>query len=263
MSYLMANQPSELERLQVQSRVWEPAGERLLAQLGDGQGRRALDVGCGALGWLRVLARWVGASGEVVGTDLDETLLAAAQASCTQEGFASVHLVRDDYFATSLPTGSFDLVHLRFQICPLGRAQEQVAIAHTLVKPGGWVVLEDPDAGSWREHPVAPAAEHLRELIVEAFARAGGDFNAGRRLPEYLRAAGIAPSIQVACVALEPGHPYLQLPLQFATSLRPRLLALAPEGELDRLMETARTELADLARWGTPFTLVQAWGKAM
>jgi hypothetical protein len=36
MSYLMAGQQSELERLHLQSRVWEPAGEWLLSRLGDG-----------------------------------------------------------------------------------------------------------------------------------------------------------------------------------------------------------------------------------
>jgi hypothetical protein len=45
-SYLLANQPSELERL----------------QLADGTGGRALDVGCGAMGWLRILSEWVGPS---------------------------------------------------------------------------------------------------------------------------------------------------------------------------------------------------------
>ena len=53
--YLMAGQQSELERLQLQSRVWEPAGQILLARLPSGSGLRVLDVGCGAMGWLRVL----------------------------------------------------------------------------------------------------------------------------------------------------------------------------------------------------------------
>ena len=65
--YLLADQPSELERLQLQSLVWEPSGRHLLAKLGDGSGLRALDAGCGALGWLRVLSEWVGPSGQVVG----------------------------------------------------------------------------------------------------------------------------------------------------------------------------------------------------
>lgn len=123
-------------------------------------------------------------------------------------------------------------------------------------------MLEDPDAGSWRENPLAPSASRLRELILEAFARAGGDFDSGRRLPEYLRDEGIAPTVAAEVVALEPGHPYVQLPVQFAESLRPRLLALVDEAELDRLLDAARTELGESTRWGTTFTLVQAWGRA-
>ena len=65
----------ELERLRLQSRVWEPAGRELLGDIGDGRGLRALDVGCGALGWLRLLSKWVGPGGSVVGTDVAPQLL--------------------------------------------------------------------------------------------------------------------------------------------------------------------------------------------
>ena len=51
--YLLAGQASEVERLQLQSRVWEPAGRALLSQLGSGDGLSALDVGCGCFGWSR------------------------------------------------------------------------------------------------------------------------------------------------------------------------------------------------------------------
>jgi hypothetical protein len=76
-----------------------------------------------------------------------------------------------------------------------------------------------------------------------------------------LRSVGIKPEIWVECLALAPGHPYLQLPVQFATSLRPRLLQLVDESELDELMEQSRSDLAAPSRWGTTFTLVQAWGR--
>jgi SAM-dependent methyltransferase len=260
-SYLLADQAAERDRLRLQSRVWEPAGERLLARLGDGGGLRALEIGCGAMGWLRILSPWVGPAGDVLATDVDERMLAAAKELAAEDALGNVTLVRDDYFASTLPAASFDLVHLRFQVAPLGRGPEQVAIAGRLAKPGGWVVLEDPDTGSWRENPLAPSAAHLRGLIVEAFGRAGGDFDAGRRLVEYLRGVGIEPDIAAECLALPPGHPYLQLTAQFATSLRARLLALVEEPELDRLIEAARAELADPGRWGTTFTLVQAWGR--
>ena len=100
--YLLADQPSELERLQLQARVWEPSGRQLLTKVGDGSGLRALDVGCGALGWLRILSEWVGPSGQVVGTDIDERLLDAARAFLEEEGIANVELAVDDLFDSKL-----------------------------------------------------------------------------------------------------------------------------------------------------------------
>src|SRR5215207_9987898 len=132
-NYLLANQPSELERLQLQSRVWEPAGRQLLSKLSDGSGRHALDVGCGALGWLRILSDWVGPSGRVVGTDIDESLLGAARSLVEAEGISNVELVVDDLFDSSLEPDSFDLVHARFVIAPLGRGRQQVELYRRLV----------------------------------------------------------------------------------------------------------------------------------
>lgn len=60
-------------------------------------------------------------------------------------------------------------------------------------------------------------------------------------------------------VALPPGHPYLRLPLQFATSLRPRLEALIGKANLDDLVRQAEVELGRPGTWGTTFTLVQAY----
>ena len=54
--YLLAGQLSELERLQLQSRVWESTGRQLLSQLDGGTGGRVLDVGCGVMSWLRILS---------------------------------------------------------------------------------------------------------------------------------------------------------------------------------------------------------------
>ena len=259
MSYLMAGRLSELDRIQLQSRVWEPAGERLLAELGDGAGRRALDVGCGSLGWLRLLSRWVGPDGTCVGTDSDERMLTAARTFVADERLAGVELVQDDLFDSALAAGSFDLVHARFQLAPLGRVDEQLTSYVRLLRPGGVLVLEDPDTSSWRYEPDAPACTELIGLILESFEAAGGDFDAGRREFGLLSAAGLHPQVRAEIVALPPGHPYLQLPLQFAASLRPRLLGLVAVHELDRLIGLAEAELSEPARWGMSFTLVQTW----
>ena len=154
--YLLAGQASELERLQLQSRVLEPSGRRLLKEIGDGDASRALDVGCGVHGWLRALSEWVGPDGEVTGTDIDEAMLAAADQFVTEKDLRNVGLVKDDLFASELEPDSFDLVHARAEICPLGRGHEQMQTYVRLARPGGTIVLEDPDTGSWHYNPPAP-----------------------------------------------------------------------------------------------------------
>jgi SAM-dependent methyltransferase len=257
--YLLAGQLSELERLQLQSRVWEPAGRSLLAELPNGSGRRALDVGCGVMGWLRLLSKWVGPTGEVVGSDYADNFLAAARSLVERENLSRVKLVKDDLFQSCLPPQSFDLVHARFEIAPLGRAEEQLAIYRRLVKPGGWIVLEDPDTASWRLHPSTPSVERLIAAIGQAFQAAGGSMDAGRELPALLRTLGVEPSIRAQVVALPPGHPYLRLPLQFAQALETRLVALLGREELAALLREVEHALNAPGTWGTTFTLIQAF----
>jgi SAM-dependent methyltransferase len=259
--YLLAGQASELERLQLQSRVWEPSGRRLLQEIGDGRGSRAVDLGCGVLGWLRVLSEWVGPDGEVTGTDVDEAMLAAADGFVTEEGLRNVGLVKDDLFASELEPNSFDLVHARYEIAPLGRANEQMESYLRLARPGGTIVLEDPDTGTWHFNPAAPALERLIALIKEAFRVSGGDLDAGRKNLHLLREFGIEGSVSADVVALPPGHSYLRLPLQFATSLEERLLSLVSADELHALRDQGEAELQEPRRWGTTFTLLQCWGR--
>ncbi len=258
--YLLGDQPSELERLRLQSLVWEPTGQQLLSKLHGGSSARALDFGCGALGWLRILSEWVGPSGQIVGTDIDESLLGAARSFLDAEGISNVELVVDDVFESKLEPRSFDLVHARYLIAPLGRGREQVASHRRLLSPGGLLVLEEWDLGSWHFNPPAPAAERLIGLLSEIFADLGGE--AGRELPELLREIGIEePEIDAHVIALKPGHPYLRLPLQFSTALESRLLETLSEDELASLRSEAESELDEPGRWGTTFTLIQSWGR--
>lgn len=259
--YLMAGQRSELERLQLQARVWEPAGAALLRGLGDGAGLRVLDVGCGALGWLRVLADWVGPDGEVIGIDIDPGLLDAARTTLDDNGIHTVTTVLDDLFASELEPATFDVVHARFQLAPLGRVTEQLAAYRELVAPGGLLVLEDSDSGSWHFGPPAAAAQRLIALVLAAFRDAGGNFDAGRGLPGLLRGMGLDPDVRAEVRALPPGHPYLRAPIQFSVSLESRLASIIDLDELARLRTEADRELADPGRWGTTFTLVQSWAR--
>jgi SAM-dependent methyltransferase len=259
-SYLLAGQATELDRLRLQSLVWEPSGRRLLEAIGEGAGARALDVGCGVLGWLGLLSDWVGDEGTVVGTDIDDAMLRAAETFVTDRGIGNVVLVKDDLFRSALEPASFDLVHARFVLTPLGRGPEHLAAYLGLARPGGTVVLEDPDWGSWHFNPPAPALEQLIALTHAAFQR-WGDADAGRKHLELFHSHGIEADVRAEVLALPPEHPYLRLPLQMATGLAPRLRELVDPAELEGLHQQGATELGQPGRWGTTFTLLQTWGK--
>jgi SAM-dependent methyltransferase len=245
-----------------QSRVWEPSGRRLLDEIGEGRGDRVLDVGCGAIGWLRLLSEWVGPDGEVVGTDIDDAMLAAARQFVDSEGLGNVVLMKDDLFASKLESSSFDLVHARFQIAPLGRGPDQIANHVQLLRPGGTVALEEWDVSSWNFNPPVRALDSLVELIGQSFAQSGGDMHVGRKLLDLLRGFDIEGNVRAEVLALPPGHPYLRLPLQFAAALEERLLSIVTVDELEQLRKESDAELGEPGRWGTTFTLVQCWGQS-
>ncbi len=130
-----------------------------------------------------------------------------------------------------------------------------------LARPGGTIVHEDPDAGSWHFNPPAPALERLIVVIQEAFRLCGGDWQAGRGYLHLLREFGIEGNVSAEVFALPPSPPYLCLPLQFATALEEKLLSLVSADELTKLRKEGEAELQEPHRWGTTFTLLQCWGR--
>ena len=220
-----------------------------------------MDAGCGALGWLRLLSEWVGPDGQVVGTDIQDDMLAAAQQFVNTEGLGNVTLVNDDLFASQLEPASFDLVHARALIFPLGRGPEQMATHLRLVRPGGMIVLEEVDTASLHHLPSAPAFDRLKPMVIEAFRIAGGDPEAAATQLELFRSAGIEANVRAEIRALSPGDPALQEPLQYLSALDGLLRSLVDPEELERLRTEAERELQDPGRWGLDFTLVQVWGQ--
>jgi ubiquinone/menaquinone biosynthesis C-methylase UbiE len=263
-SYLMAGRSSELERLRLQARVWESAAEALFREIDVIEGATAIDLGCGAMGVLGTLSRHVGRRGRVVGIDNDPLQLEAARAYVQDAQLANVEIVEGDAFATGFASGGFDLVHQRFVIAPAGRDAEMLAEMRRLVRPGGVVVLQEPDSASWSLYPASEAFDHLKSAILAAFRKSGGDFDAGRKLVSLLRSSGLIEiGIRADIKALQSGNPYLHLPLQFSKSLEPRLLSgIVTADTLAQWRSDIERTLSREDCLGLTFTLVQAWGRA-
>lgn len=170
-------------------------------------------------------------------------------------------LTIDDLFHAALPPARFDVVHARFQLSMLGRAAEQLEVYRRLVAPGGVLILEEPDTRSWLYEPYAPATQHLIGRVGQALGAAGGNLDAGRRLPALLRDADLEPQVRTHVLGLEAGHPDLRMPLQLADSLSDRLSDILGVDGLAGLREESAKELDAGDRRGTTFTLVQAWAR--
>jgi hypothetical protein len=134
-----------------------------------------------------------------------------------------------------------------------------------LVRPGGIVAVQEPDSSSWSCWPAAPAWDRLKALILEAFRRGGGDFDAGRRTFGMLTDAGLRDvRLRAAVLGLDAREPYARLPLSFARSLRSRIVegGLATEQQLDRLMAQCGAVLESPGRSVLSFVVTQVWGRA-
>lgn len=262
--YLLSDSASELERLRLQARVWEPETEAWLDRLGPMKGWHCLDLGCGAMGILGPLSRRAGPSGCIVGVDIDPMQLRGARAFVAEKPLANVEILEADAYASPLPADSFDLTHVRFLFAPVGRDAQLMNELWRLTKPGGIIAIQEPDSAAWRCYPPSDAWDRLKAAILEAFRRGGGDFDAGRRTHMMLRDRGAEDlRVRAAVVGLAPGHPYLRLPIQFATSLRNRILdvGLMTKSELDEAIVECEKVAGDPQTTGVTFVVTQVWGR--
>ena len=263
-NYLLAGGAAELERLQLQARVWEPEAEVMLDQIGLQAGWQCLDLGCGAMGILGPLSRRVGPTGRVMGVDLDARQLAAARAFVQEAGLHNVENIEQNAYHTGFPRESFDLVHVRFVFAPVGRDEDLLGEMVALTKPGGIVAIQEPDATCWNCFPQHEAWDRLKGAILAAFKQGGGDFNAGQRTYGMLRQAGLEEvRIRAAVVALHNGHPYMRLPIQFATSLRQRILdaRLLTEAQLEEALAACEKITRNPETFVMSFIVTQVWGR--
>ena len=255
---------TEPDRLVLQAEVWEPAAREMIAQIGVESGWRGVDLGCGVRGILEPLADAVGAIGTVIGVDNDPLLLAAARAWANERSLDNVWLFRDDALRTDLPRGIYDLVHARFLFSPLGREEALLKEMIDLTRPGGVIAIQEPDSASWNCHPRRAGFDALKPAILRAFRAGGGDFDAGVRLFDMLRRAGLADvQVRAHVVALPPGNPYRRLPVQLAHSLRRRILEgeLLTASQFSAAIADCEAAADDGATVFTTFTLMQAWGR--
>jgi ubiquinone/menaquinone biosynthesis C-methylase UbiE len=263
-THVMSAEAAEFEQLRLEARVWEPEAEIMLDHIGIQQGWHTVDLGCGGMGILGPLSRRVGPNGLVVGVDCDPKALAAARDFLKLERLGNVEITERDAYHTRLSRESYDLTHARFLFSAVGHDEDLLKEIVALTRPGGVVALQEPDGASWNCYPGETAYAELMNAVKITLHKAGGDFNAGRKLYGLLRAAGIRNiQMRAAALALPGGHPYMRLPILFAEALRMRIISggILSQEELDRAIADCETIAADPGNFMLSFTLLQIWGR--
>ncbi len=263
-TYLLDASPDERRRLLDQGDMFRAEAERLIDRCGLRQGQRALDIGCGPLGILHLLAERVGPNGEVVGLDSDPEMVSRARAAAAELGLSNVGFVEGDAHGSGLQPASFDLAHARLLLVNVPDPAAVVKAMSSLVCPGGWVALQDIDWVSRICEPAHPAWDRLIEVVANLWHSDGMDVFVGRRLPGLLRRAGLDDiGVDATTRVFRRGEPNHTLMVTRAEQCREALLArrIISEQELDECLAAVRTHLDDEDTLVLHGTFFQAWGR--
>ena len=260
--YPIERRAGEIERLHIQGQAMALDAAIMLDQIGVGPGWRCLDLGCGPGGIIDLLSARAGQTGRVVGLDADPVLLDHARARA--HAHANVEFVLGNAYHTGLPSGSFDLVHVRFVASTAGEPAALLREAIRLARPGGIVAFQEADISTLNCYPPHPAWDRLKRVLEQAFVCVGADVRLAQRLYQLARHAGLEDvHYRPFLVGVRSGDlmtDYLPATIESVrgTLLAKRLIAL---DELEAALAACRAHLADPDTVFTTVTVAQVWGR--
>jgi SAM-dependent methyltransferase len=258
-NYPIESRTGEIERLEMQADAFAPDTRTMLDRIGVKAGWKCLELGCGPRGITDLLSECVGPTGHVVGVDKDEQFIAHGRLQAP----ANVEFRRGDAYGTGLPSGTFDLVHMRFVASTAGDPEVLLREAVRLARPGGVVALQEPDAETLDCYPPHPAWDRLKTAMLAAFAGVGADVCLARRLHTLARRAGLRDvhyrPVLLGLRSTDPMADHLPATVE---SLRGTILKLAllPEKEIPDLLARCRAHLRDPGTVVRSFMVAQVWG---
>ena len=146
-----------------------------------------LDVGCGP-GTITVgLAR---RAGTVVGVDFSADMIESARLRASDAGIDNARFDIGSAYDLPYPDASFDVVYAHQVMQHLADPVRALREARRVLRTGGLVAVRESDYGTMVHAPVEPAIAYWLRLYHEVAAANGGEADAARFLPGWVRAAG-------------------------------------------------------------------------
>jgi ubiquinone/menaquinone biosynthesis C-methylase UbiE len=267
--YILGTGRAELERLQLQHRLWSDAAHALWRRAAIRPGHKVLDVGCGPGFAALDLAAIVGAGtdergeqGFVVGVDESGRFLDHLNHAAHTLGVVNlcgaVGDVCELHKVKGLPPGSFDAAYARWVLCFVPRPEDAVHGVANLLKRGGVFMIQDYfNYEAMCTAPRSPAFAKAVAATGRSWRSRGGDPDIVGRLPAMLEAAGFTVThLGVHQRLARPGETMWSWPTTFWNSFLPTLVAAGFLTEGDR--EQWRREWDELERTPGAFCTLPA-----
>jgi SAM-dependent methyltransferase len=242
---------TEYQRLDLMSKILDPWTRGYLTALGVAEGWHCLELGGGNGSITEWLAAKVGSSGSVTALDINPVLLELVP---TQ----NVAVQQMDLRTGELPSQTYDLVTCRALLHQIAeyapQVMEQMAAA---VRPGGWLLIQEPD------FHLAPTTEpevwaRTWKGLIEWGQANGVDWLIGRRLPGIVADLGLGhPQAKTDVQNIrggDRGARYFQL---FFAEVRDRVIGA---GQLDAAtIDAASALLDDPNYWTQCWMMTAVW----
>ena len=243
----------EYQRLDLMSKILDPWTRGYLAGLGVGQGWRCLELGGGNGSIAEWLCSAVGPSGSVTAVDINTVLLELIPAQ-------NLTVRQLDVRTGELPADPYDLVTCRALLHQIaGHAPAVLARMAAAVKPGGWLLVQEPD------FHLAPTTEPSAwattwKALIEWGHDNGVDWRIGRALPSMVSKLGLGrPQAKTDVQNIrgrDRGALYFKL---FFAEVRDRVLE---SGRLDAAtLDAASGLLDDPDYWTQCWMMTAVWGR--
>ena len=249
-TYTLGRTSHETTRLIEQSRIYGESTQRLCKRAGITEGMRVLDIGSGAGDVALTLAELVGPTGQVIGVDVNASILDTARQRAANVGMRNVEFIAGDARRLAF-ADKFDAIVGRFVLMYMAEPGNAFAKLITHLKPDGIAAFQEPEYTLYPAflHPDTPLMNQLIRWILEVFTHSGAHLDMGIGLYRAFVDAGLPPPTMhfespIGAAKTWAGYRYMATIFQ---SLLPLLekygLATAEQVNVDTLAARLREEV--------------------
>lgn len=226
--YWLGSTDEERRRLTQQHDAWRAVTLDVWQRAGFSTGQTLLDLGSGPGHGSCDLAEIVGPEGRVVALDESHEYIDTLRAHVARTGQTQIDATVGDVDSSDLGTSVFDGIFVRWLFCFLSDWAPVLATVAAALKPGGTLAIIDyTDFLQIDIHPSSQRFNDMFMCVYRSFRDAGGDLDAGNKLPSMLSQHGFTVDSAIRFVrAGRPGSPLWTWVTRFQEAYLPKLVAL-------------------------------------